>query len=509
MRIFFTFISALGLLAACGSSDAISTITVRNDVQSGAQDIGVFRAILRAGQLPDPSVLSPTGFFAEHSLPASAICSDALCVQSSLAVAPRFDGSTWTMASVSLRANPVATQVPIHYVLALESGLLRQDEWLDLWRAMQTSLRDGDQISIYKLAATLEVVAENLTRDSEPPSLSQQVIVPELYPCLRQLRDRVRMFARPERAHVFLITSGLRATSSTVTAQLGDEDSIVRVLRGISNTGVLFSLVGLSRHQNEGAQGNDFDPFLPSLLAGANVGPTYFAESRLRLQSILTEELQSPSQVVARDITVRVRAGDAYNVTGSLGAPVSVSLPGEKTFQIPVFWARMSTTAQRAHQTLFVELSANMIAAVVENETAFAVELRYHDAAGVEHTTSEQVRNPLRPGLASVDGSTRFSSAQVSSNPSRPFVMWNAYQTMRVGLDFFASGDCARAQGTFSMALPVLETWRTRLPVDDASRDIDLVSEVSRAVQTRCRTRSNGAAILPRGETQLANISAN
>ena len=92
-----TLALALASLAACGSETPMSTPTgdgSRGVTFGGAADIGQFRAVAERGEIPDESMLDPVGFFAEHAVDLPAVdCGADVCVQSGLAVAPRFDGS--------------------------------------------------------------------------------------------------------------------------------------------------------------------------------------------------------------------------------------------------------------------------------------------------------------------------------------------------------------------------------------------------------------------------------
>src|SRR5688500_5463670 len=152
-----------GLLIACGSDTAPSAregdpvpTGSRGVTMGGAQDIAHFRSIVAAGGVPGSETLDPVGFFAEHALdlPPST-CGEAVCLHPTLAVAPRFDGSNWTMAYVALGSSldpATLPRPPVHVALALErSSGGTEAAWGAVEtgvRALVAGLRDEDRVSL-------------------------------------------------------------------------------------------------------------------------------------------------------------------------------------------------------------------------------------------------------------------------------------------------------------------------------------------------------------------------
>ena len=131
--------------------------------QGGAQDIGELRAIVAEGQVPAPETLEPLGFFAEHALDLPpADCGERVCVQPSLAVAPRFDGSNWTMAFVALNSavDPATEPRPdAHVVIAIEATDRTRAELAMLSAAVRElviPLRTADRVSVIEIGDRAE-----------------------------------------------------------------------------------------------------------------------------------------------------------------------------------------------------------------------------------------------------------------------------------------------------------------------------------------------------------------
>lgn len=137
-------------LASCAEGFSAAPAASRSVVQAGPQDIGAYRAIVEAGEIPALSVLDERGFFAEHAidLPA-ADCGASLCVHPMLAVAPRFDGGNWTLAFIGMNTSvdPSALpQNPRHLVLVLDaSATLARRTFLEARAATTAQCRGGSR----------------------------------------------------------------------------------------------------------------------------------------------------------------------------------------------------------------------------------------------------------------------------------------------------------------------------------------------------------------------------
>nr|MDQ3034873.1 hypothetical protein [Myxococcota bacterium] len=176
----------VALAAGCGAGDPAALVSPtaagsRGVGQGGAQDIGEFRAIVERGEVPSEETLDPLGFFAEHALDLPAAdCGERVCMQPQLAVAPRFDGSNWTMGFVALNSpvDPASEARPAtHVAIAIEATTRTSssiDEYLPgAVRELVTALRPGDRVSVIRIGDR----AETTIASAEPtdPALGDAV----------------------------------------------------------------------------------------------------------------------------------------------------------------------------------------------------------------------------------------------------------------------------------------------------------------------------------------------
>ena len=203
--------SAVLALLGCASDTASAPSTTptlngtRGVTQGGPQDIAEFRAIVGRGEIPSPTTLDATGFFAEHAfdLP-PADCGSAVCLAPMLAVAPRFDGRNWTMGFVALSTSvdpATLPRPPLHLVIAVTTAERSNGAARGL-AAMVASLRPDDRVTL---------------------------IEPGPYP-------RVTMFGRPAR-EVSLALSGVGGTSAgAVYESLAEASQAIDTLPGFTGS---------------------------------------------------------------------------------------------------------------------------------------------------------------------------------------------------------------------------------------------------------------------------------
>ena len=256
---------ALGAaVSACAGEAAVGT-PMRPGLgvgQGGAQDFAYFRSIVEAGGVPRPDTLDPVGFFAEHAvdLPVAG-CGEAVCVHASLAVAPRFDGSNWTMAFLGMNTplDPAdLPRPPVHLVLAVDTSASTSGLRADLAesvREMLAPLRAEDRVSIVRVGA----VADRLVG---PVSAADRSIGTALAAISMASDEGVSLYdglavagqAALERpspdalGHVAIITSGNASRGIT------SAERIVSLAEGLAAEGVSVSVIG---------GGSNFDDRIP------------------------------------------------------------------------------------------------------------------------------------------------------------------------------------------------------------------------------------------------------
>ena len=294
----FLGLAALVALAGCSSDTAgraaIDPETMgptgsRTVTQGGAQDIGYFRSIVAAGDVPRPNTIEPVGFFAEHAVDLPpADCGDTVCLHANLAVAPGIDReSNWTMAFVAMNTpvDPRELERPeTHVVLAIEDTTrtaLVSENVTRLFRALTAELLAGDRVSVVRIGQNAQVLAEGLA-PSDPAlataigglnGLDAQAALYDGLARAAQLTQGLEGFGGAHR--VVLLTSGL------ADAGITDDMRIVGLGEALAREGTGVSVVGV---------GEGYRPELAAQISEGGGGSYYYAQDGDDLEEIFRLE---------------------------------------------------------------------------------------------------------------------------------------------------------------------------------------------------------------------------
>src|SRR5262245_27103869 len=170
------------LLTACAADESSSVDTPsrgggsRGVGQPGPQDIAYLRSLIEDGDVPAPSLLDQVGLFAEDALEQPpAACGRSVCAHPMLAVAPRFDPGTWTMAFVSLNSavDPATRpREPVHVVLAVDNSPAAQATiGGTALNALVAGLAQDDRVSLVSYGNGARIVLEGAS-PADVPSLA-------------------------------------------------------------------------------------------------------------------------------------------------------------------------------------------------------------------------------------------------------------------------------------------------------------------------------------------------
>jgi Ca-activated chloride channel family protein len=482
------------LALGCGDDGAVVTGPTGSHhvTQGGAQDIARFRNIVAAGDVPDPDTLDPVGFFAEHAvdLP-DATCGEDVCLHPMLAVAPRFDGSNWTMGFVGLNS-PIRPETferpPLHAIVvaerthdlrayrgAMDAGLL----------AMAEALQPEDRISVVYYGDEIDVVTHNVSPDS--PLLAEAVRdaafryhagAPDLYGALATATELRETAAFTGATRVLLVTSGRAETGIT------DRDRIVAHAEGLVREGVSFSVIGA---------GAEYESEIVGQIGELGAGTLAFAQDGTDLHEILVHEAGLSLYPLATDFRMEVEAAPGYEVGRIYGARRAEATGTQAELASPALFLghREGTSAEGGRRGggggLFVEFIAQEGTDIGASAPAFILRASWNAADGRRVETEETVYNELAPGQNPAprpDG----MMWPVLSDPAHAnvFMMLNMYLALRATTTFYDDGDCARALGLIDMVAPTVESWLAEFPSEDISADFDLLMDVQDNTRTSC-----------------------
>jgi Ca-activated chloride channel homolog len=170
-----TGLLALALSACAADSDTIGKASPEfgpgstGISQAGAQDFGLFRQILDAGQIPGPDTLDDLGFFAEHKLDyALPTCGNDVCMHGLLGVMGNMiTGSSCTLVQIGMNSPIDVSSLqrpPLHLVLAVDTSGSMAGAAMDYVKeglvAMIPALQPTDKVSLITYNTAAKVVLD-------------------------------------------------------------------------------------------------------------------------------------------------------------------------------------------------------------------------------------------------------------------------------------------------------------------------------------------------------------
>lgn len=471
-----TLAVALALLGACASEAPMSTPTgdgSRGVTFGGAADIGQFRAVAERGEIPDESMLDPVGFFAEHAVDLPAVdCGADVCVQTGLAVAPRFDGGNWTMGYVALRTSldPSALERPSsHVVIAIEPRVAHADEVSRLIAALDPD----DRVSVLTFDGAVEpIVDQAAPGDVGELELGVSDGGRDLFGALAEAVSIARADETRE-GRVVLLTHG-RATSG-----IQEPEPLLELLGDAARDGIATTVI------------TDADTSAyPKELAQAGGGTFYFASDEGDMRDVMTLVGETALHPIATDLHLEVRPMEGYSLGRVFGAPAGTEVDASGAVIVaPALFvgARESesdvdTGRRGGGGGFFVELFADESASVAPGHQALAVAASYTDASGEDRNVDAGSWNVLASGQNPADMWPSFSNPLIT----KPFMMVNMYLGLRFQTELYGAGDCARARGVLPMMEVSVEGWQRLYEDPDIRADWELMQRIGENIDRAC-----------------------
>ncbi|MEM1347346.1 MAG: VWA domain-containing protein [Myxococcota bacterium] len=498
-----------GLLAAhgCGVSDADLTPGPGSTEgftqggfgagvgQSGAQDIGEFRAIVNAGQLPAPETLDEVGFFNEHKfeLPAPD-CGDDVCLHARLGVWGNFiSGANCTMAMLGLNT-PLDPddfpRKPQALVLVVEDSTGARSEALDIATqgiaALADAAHEEDTITLVRFGDEAEVIFTSTP--GEDPDRSR-------------LRAAVVTLGRQGAANMY---AGLKLGLEQAAAQ-GTSETQARVVlfsasdadAGVTEDARAVHLASTYAERGVGittiATGGEADTVLLRQISEVGAGTYYFVDSATSAQEIFTEEVRTFRSPIAEDITITFDVAPAYRFRAAYGTRVWEGTGAGAEIRIPALFVASRTSIDDVSPgggrrggggaiVLEVTPTANQSALSASRpmESIGQFTMTYTDPrTGDVLTQQRDLVNPLAAGVTPEAGA--FDDAQVE----KAFVVLNAYVGTRMALERAANGAPLDAASVLEPLLENMRAWNEG-PMDaDIADDIALMTRLQQTIERR------------------------
>jgi Ca-activated chloride channel family protein len=484
----------VSLLAGCaggGELDGATPTGSTGVTQAGAQDAAHFRSLIEEGSVPEPSLLDQVGFFAEHALDQpEADCGEVVCAHPSLAVAPRFDEGTWTMAFVSLNS-PVDPETrprqPVHLVLAVESSTTARQvttAGTALFEEVLGELQPEDRLSVVSFAEEVTLLVEAAVPGVTDVSGVQLPAPPaadsvDLYGGIAAAADVLSVpsdFVGTSR--IVLLTTG------RANAGITDAERIEALAEGLVRQGTPFSVLGMS---------SSYEAALPRSIAELGAGNYAFAETAGDLQQLVSQEAGVRLVPLASDVELRVVPSPGYRVGRIYGARRAIVEEGIAVLRTPALFLGTRSSADDIGEGrrgggggLFVELVADPAASaeIGADQPAFRLETSYTDVDAAASVSFElEVNNGLSPGERPAENWPHFSTPEYG----KAFMMLNMYLAFKAMVELYTAGDCGAALGVSYMMEPGVDEWQSRFDDPDITADGEMMQLLRQNISDLCR----------------------
>jgi Ca-activated chloride channel family protein len=445
-----------------------------------------------SGEVPAPEVLDDVGFFAEHAVDLPpATCDESICLHPMLGVAPRFNGSNWTMAFIAMNSSvdpATAPRPPVHVVFALDQGAAldgyRSLLATDL-RALTAELRPEDRVSIVAMENRATVLVEGAAAGSvelmeaiNDLSVRRAAGSVDLYDGL-VTSARIALREDTELARVFVVSNGRAGTRG-----IQSTERFVSLVTASAKLGVSYSFIGA---------GAPYDSTLARAIGDLGVGNVYYAESSTDLDQILRVEAATTLIPLATDLRLRIVPSPGYRVGRIYGALRARRTADGVELSNPALFlghreGAMDTTGGRrgGGGGLFVELIADLDSGLGADLPAYSLRAEWNTTDGRHVVAEEDVINVLPPGQNPDGMWPSFSHP----GHGKPFMMLNMYLALRATVEIYDGGDCARSLGVTDMMQRSIEGWQAEYADPDIDADTTLLLDLRDNVRSKCDTET-------------------
>ncbi|MEK6608611.1 MAG: VWA domain-containing protein [Myxococcota bacterium] len=451
---------------------------------AGAQDFGLFRAIVEDGGIPAPSTLDSAGFFAEHWLEMPPPeCGGNLCLHGMLGVAANMmNGANCTLLRLGLNT-PIETadipETPKNLVVVLDrSGSMNDAGKIEYAREglklLVDALDPDDRLGLvlYSTGAELVRAIEPVDDPEAVKALIDGILASgttNVYDGLDLGFQTLADVADLEHQNrVIFVSDGLPTAGETST------EAILEMAFDWAAEGLALTTVGV---------GTDFGIDLMRSLAEYGSGNFYFVDDAPALEEVFVDELDYFTQAIATDVSIFVENGESYFAAETFGTHLWEPYgDGGVKIRLPsLFIARResddsgATGRRGGGGTLLVEMLP--LAGEAEDPgsvAAVSMDFRYAGEEALQ-TQELEVRYEQPPGTSLPDGAWT-EIAESSLDMRKAFVMLNIFAALRRASEAAAwGGDVTTAYGILQQIEPGVDDWLDAYPDDDIDADHELI----------------------------------
>ncbi len=443
----------------------------------GAQDIGQFRNILEAGDIPGPSTLDANGFFSEHrtELPPPD-CGQTLCSHGMLAV-----GRSWVsddyQATLQVALNtPIdpssLVRKPLDMVVVVDtSGSMAGDDRIDYVRQglhiLVDELTEGDRLAVVTYSDNAQV-RRTLSEGSDIAGLHEAIdeldasgstnIFDGLELGFLQASENIDL---ERQSRVVLLSDGVATAGDTSDA------NIIRMASQYIAEGIGLTTIGV---------GLSFNVDLMRGLSERGAGNFYFVESADAVTEVFTEELDYFVTPIATSVSIQFESTPGYTMGDVAGTRLwKTQETGGEVFLPAVFVAsRIDDENPNGRRgggsAIFVDLDPD--SGIADPGPVANVRLSYLVPGDTERTESViTIENPMAPGELAED--LFVSRAAMAEH----YAVYNVYLGLYSATRYaeLANYNCAAANLEAIRQQAVI--WNRDAADTDVRADIELIEK--------------------------------
>ena len=437
--------------------------------QGGAQDFGLFREILLAGDIPGPETIDDLGFFAEHKidLPA-ADCGEAVCVHGVLGVMGNMiSGSNCTVVLVGMNTpiDPAELErPPLNLTIAVDLSGSMNGAPIDRVREgllrMRDELEPEDRVTLVGFSDEASVLVEYASADSVELAAAIASMQPSggtnVYAGLREAFERVDAHAQEGwQNRALLVSDGL------ATVGLTSDDKIEGLAAAWSEVGYGLTTIGL---------GNDFDVELMRTLAEVGSGSFYYIEDYAAVEEVFVEEVQAFVVPLAEQVTLDATVFEGYDLRRIYGTKQAEVWGNHGHIEIPILQIahRMSDDDNANGRrggggAILLEL----LPTGEDPGEVGRIEFEY-EVPGTGEIVEQfvEISSPLGPWETPTDGWFADDSVE------KGFVMLNLYVGFEMAAERAEVGDDGGALTILQPLAQSVEGWLAANPDEDIEDDL-------------------------------------
>ncbi len=462
--------------------NSVNNTTGGNVNIGGVQDIGLFREIIEAGDIPAPSTLTANGFFSEHYLEYPfGECDERLCLNGMIGRGRSLLSNDYMNAlQVVLKSYVDPSDYerpPTDFIAVIDvSGSMYSDEKIQYAKQglhlLVDALKADDRLSVIAYSDWASEVLTLTFADSADARDRMHAAVSSLYPTgstniydgLTQAFDTARESGSEDRyARIVLLSDGVPTSGIT------DEDAILSLARESTSDKVQLTSIGVGYDVN-------YELMQDLAMAGGNF---YFVEDGAALTEIFVQELDFFAFPIARDITISLNAGASFYAGDAVGFDQWIPSGTGGSAYIPAVYAasRVSSSTEDPHtrrgggSALFVRLVAQNSA---RDLSGMVLTMTYTDPEDELPVTQDVLVDELAGG----DGIVPVDAYYSQEVMQKSFLMLNLYLALREVCQRAVNGDYEGARELLVSAIDHASAVNDQLADEDIENDIALMDRL-------------------------------